>query len=62
MLMRNPENVLDKKNWTRRIPFISCERNILKKNYFSSSFTGKTLIQEDYINFHLKKKEEINMI
>lgn len=61
MLMRNPENVLDKKNWTRRIPFISCERNI--SNYFSSSFgTGKTLIQEDYINFHLKKKEEINMI
>lgn len=57
MLMRNPENVLDKKNWTRRIP---CERNI--SNYFSSSFTGKTLIQEDYINFHLKKKEEINMI
>lgn len=60
MLMRNPENVLDKKNWTRRIPFISCERNI--SNYFFSSFTGKTLIQEDYINFHLKKKEEINMI
>lgn len=54
MLMRNPENVLDKKNWTRRIPFISCERNI--SNYFSYSFTGKTLIQEDYINFHLKKK------